>query len=298
MLLYPLLRYIYISHLFIISNTLHHISNVQNIAKTIIGNLYSCLYSHKVMKKIFQHMRAILQSTVDTILPPRCPINGEVVDVQGMLSSQAWGGLEFVSKPLCHCCGIPFDFQVNHDGEGELCMVCMTERPVFAKARAALVYNDTSRALILGFKHGDKMHVVRSFIPWLLSAGKEILVDADIIIPVPLHRSRLIARRYNQAALIAEMISKSACIEYNPYLLKRTRATDSQGHMKAKEREKNVSNAFEIPAKFVSQLSGKKIVLVDDVYTTGATVKECTRALLESGAKDVSVLAVARVIDS
>lgn len=231
---------------------------------------------------------------VDVILPPRCPVSGEIVDVQGMVSASAWAGLGFISHPFCARCGIPFEFE--EAGEGGQCISCLTKPPVYNIARAALTYNDTSREIILGFKHGDKTHMVPSFVPWLTRVGADMLKDADVLVPVPLHPMRLLARRYNQAGLIAAALSKETGVRHLPLALKRTRATKSQGHLKSDERAKNVRKAFDVHSAYEETIKGKNVILIDDVYTTGATVNECTNALKRAGAARVDILTLARVV--
>ncbi len=233
-------------------------------------------------------------STVDLILPPRCPVTGDIVDVQGMISPQAWREIAFISQPRCDCCGIPMEFE----GDDLTCVECLDNRPKFEKARAAVVYNDASRNLILGFKHGDKTHTIQAFIPWLMKAGHEILYDADYLISVPLHPYRLIARRYNQAALLADSLSGICGVKHLPFALRRVRSTPSQGHLSYSDRFRNVRSAFEVSMPYKAVLKDKKIVLIDDVYTTGATASECTKSLLQEGVASVRVLTLARVLQS
>lgn len=236
-------------------------------------------------------LQSVVTSGVDLILPPRCSVTGEIVDVQGMISAVAWADLQFISEPFCEICGIPFEFE-----SGSTCMSCIDAPPPYDVSRSALIYNNTSRDLILGFKHGDKTHVVRSFIPWLQKFGAELLAESDFLIPVPLHPYRLILRRYNQAALIANDLSKKTSIPHLSNAMRRRRATVSQGHLSHEERQKNVRKAFDIHPKFKELIKGKVIVLIDDVYTTGATVKECSTILKENGASKVYVLTLARVL--
>lgn len=245
---------------------------------------------------MFKHnLQQSLKTLVDTILPPRCVVTGEVVDQQGMLDPAAWANIEFIAEPQCKHCGIPFEF--NSDGD-LLCASCSSHPPSYDKARAALIYNDTSKQMILGFKHGDKMHVALSFVPWLLKAGAPFWNEADIIMPVSLHRSRLMARRYNQAAVMIKALEKHVQCEVILDGLKRLRATPPQGHMKFGERQKNVRNAFVVNKTHQPRIQGKTIVLVDDVLTTGATVEECTKALKKAGAQKVFILTLARVLKS
>ncbi len=230
---------------------------------------------------------------VNTVLPPRCVISGDIVERQGMISPASWAALDFIGDPCCAVCGFPFDFEVDKLAQ---CGACLEKRPSYESARAALKYNDASRGMILGFKHSDQTHLVRAFMPWLKSAGGEMLGEADILMPVPLHRFRLFKRRYNQSAIIAKALSADLEIKVMVDGLIRTRATPPQGHLKAKERFKNVKSAFRVNSKRAQDIKGKTIVLVDDVYTTGATVRECAKALLAAGAKKVHVLCLARVV--
>lgn len=236
---------------------------------------------------------AAISRAIDTILPPRCVVTGEVVERQGMVAPSAWVGLDFIADPFCACCGFPFEFEVD---TGSLCTSCLSHEPPFEIARSALKYNETSRSIILGFKHADKTHVVRAFVPWLKRAGGDMLADADFIMPVPLHYWRLVSRRYNQAGLIATSIGAASNVPVLLDGLARVRATPSQGHLTAKERHKNVKRAFAVNTAHKAKIKGKNIILIDDVYTTGATVKECAKVLRKAGAAKVSILTLARVV--
>lgn len=233
---------------------------------------------------------------LNSVLPPRCPFTGDVVDSAGTVSPAAWSELSFLSEPCCAACGFPFEFAMPSGAGDSLCAACLADRPEFSRARAALAYTDASRDLILGFKHGDRLESVTVMIPWLRQAGASLLDDADIIVPVPLHRWRLLARRYNQAAIIGAALARDRALAFCADALMRTRATPTQGHLNANERQKNVRRAFAAHPNRKTRISGQRVLLIDDVYTTGATVRECTKALLDGGAKDVSVLTLARVV--
>lgn len=239
-----------------------------------------------------QQAKTLLFKAVDTVLPPRCIVTGEVVAVPGALAPKAWAGLDFIADPCCAACGLPFDFTVGKD---PLCAACLAERPAFASARSALKYNDASRSIILGFKHGDQTHAVTTFLSWLRRAGGEMLAAADCIVPVPLHPYRLLARRYNQSALIAFALGKDTGLPVIADALIRVRNTPTQGYLRAKERQDNVRKAFRINEYHKNSITGKTIVLADDVYTTGSTVNECAKTLRDAGAAQVHVLTVARV---
>ena len=233
-----------------------------------------------------------LEKIIDTILPPRCALSGEIVDKQGMLSPDMWGRLNFITDPMCLVCGVPFDFDMEGNQKGNeqsLCASCIKTPPIYQAARSALIYDDGSRDLILSYKHADQIACVHTFIPWLSRAGAGMLSAADYLIPVPLHRWRLFRRRFNQSALIAQTLGR---VVNKPALLdglERIRATATQGYLSHDERAKNVKRAFRIPAKYKDQLRSKNIVLIDDVYTTGATVQECAKVFLKVGVKRVDV---------
>lgn len=235
------------------------------------------------MKPILGHIAGLGLHAVNAVLPPRCIVSGEEVDRQGMLAPSVWSRLEFIAAPQCAACGWPFGFPVE---EGSLCAPCLARPPAYGKARSALKYNDASRGLVLGFKHADRTHAAPAFVPWMMAAGREILPGADILVPVPLHRLRL----------IAYALSKTAKVPVLPDALLRTRSTPPQGRMNLKERRRNVRRAFAVNPKRAAALAGKTLVLIDDVHTTGATVEECARALLKAGAQAVHVLTLARVV--
>ncbi len=230
---------------------------------------------------------------LDLVLPPRCVVSGKEVDRQGMLAPDIWAGLRFIAAPQCARCGLPFDYEVE---DTTVCGGCIEDEPDFTSARSALVYDDGSRDLILRFKHADQTHSVLAFLPWLKNAAGGMLENADVLVPVPLHRWRLLKRRYNQAAVMAWAFGRYTDKAVIPDALLRVRSTPSQGHLKAKERADNVKKAFTVNERHKSKLAGKSVILIDDVYTTGATVNECTKALLKAGVKDVHVLTLARVV--
>jgi ComF family protein len=230
---------------------------------------------------------------VDFILPPLCPVTGEMVDQLGMVDPKFWQQLTFINSPFCDACGTPFAFDA---GEAQ-CGACLDHPPTFCKNRSALAYNDASREMILKFKHGDQLHAVKAFTPWLIAVGHHLIEEADIICPVPLHLKRLVKRRYNQADIIArDIIKHYPHKSYAPNLLVRTRNTESQGHKKATDRQKNIRNAFDLNPKAVKGIEGKNILIIDDVYTTGATLNECSKTLLNNGAQSVNTLTLAKVV--
>ncbi len=233
------------------------------------------------------------QKSLDFILPPQCLQCHTLVLQQGGLCANCWQKISFISKPFCKSCGFPFDLPLELES---ICGPCARKTPPFTRARAAVYYNETSKPMILRFKHGDALHMTPLFTEWLYQAGHELLQQADYIAPIPLYWSRLVYRGYNQAAILSHKLSKKAKIVHAPDLLERKKRTPSQGNLTAKERDKNVSNAFKLNKKYHQLIHDKYILLIDDVLTSGATVRACAKVLKKSGAKQIDVLTLARVI--
>ena len=232
--------------------------------------------------------------SLDHLLPPVSLDQRLPVLSQG-LSLEAWSRIIFLEAPVCDGCGAPFE----HDqGLGARCAACMGHPRSFDRARSACVYDDASRDLVLRFKHGDRPELGLLFAKWISRAGADLVRDADMVTPVPLHPGRLFARRYNQAAEIARPLARLNRLPYQPGILRRARPTPSQGGRSASGRRKNVQGAFAVHDQRKSLIEGRRIVLVDDVFTTGATVESCAGVLLRAGALAVDVLTVARVRDA
>jgi ComF family protein len=230
---------------------------------------------------------------LDSVLPPLCLGCNEIVAEPGALCATCWPGFSFIAAPMCMRCGVPF---AEHIGDGAQCGACLRRPPRYLRARAALVYDDRSKRLVLPFKHGDRTDMAKSCGRWMARAGHELLAEADLVAPVPLHWRRLFTRRYNQALLLARSVARHGGRPVVPDLLHRARWTGSQAGLKADERRTNVRRAFEINARWAGKVRGKAVVLVDDVLTTGATVEACTLALQRAGARHVDVLTLARVV--
>lgn len=238
----------------------------------------------------------LLLRAANVVLPPRCPATGEIVDHAGALSATFWQQLTFIEPPCCNHCGLPFGVDLTGaDSSDILCASCMATPFAFDRARAAVVYNDASRQLILGFKYGDRLHSITTFIPWLRRAGAELISDSDIILPVPLHRKRLWLRRFNQSALLAHALAKSCKIRCLPAGLLRTKHTQPQKGLSRSARYKNVSGVFAVHPRYAAHIIGKRVLLIDDVFTSGATLDACAKALRGAGATQVHVLTLARV---
>jgi ComF family protein len=229
---------------------------------------------------------------LDTLLPPLCLSCRVPVDRQGTLCADCWKQVDFLGPPHCTCCGLPFSFEMP---EASLCAACIANPPPYRRLRAATRYSAISRRLILGYKHGDQLHMTPALAGWLDRAGAELLDDSDLIVPVPLHRWRLLGRRYNQAALLARALGQRRDVAVAADALVRTRRTRSQGGLRRRQRLTNLAGAVAVPEARRALVAGRRVLLIDDVVTTGATAAACARALLAAGAAQVAVLALARV---
>ena len=235
--------------------------------------------------------RRLWTGFLDLVLPPRCLNCGVTVGAVGTLCATCWRGITFLGSPCCACCGYPFDFEM---GPSSLCGACLAHPPAFDRARSVVRYDDHSRHLVLALKHGDRLQLAPTLGQWMRRAGAELITGADIVMPVPLHWTRLLARRYNQAALLAHAIAKADGIPVATDCLIRRRRTPPQGRKNAVARRRNVAAAFAV--RGTDRVKGKRVVLIDDVLTTGATVEECARVLKRAGAAQVDVLALARTV--
>jgi len=238
-------------------------------------------------------VRRMGRVTLDALLPPQCLGCRAGVDAPGQLCATCWAGIGFIAAPFCACCGLPFDLD---PGPGALCAACIAEPPDYDRARAVFRYDEASKGLVLRFKHGDRTDAAPAFARWLHRAAGELMDQADLVAPVPLHRWRLLKRRYNQAALLANELAALSGRPVVPDLLVRRRQTPSQGHLSRAERLKNVRGAFAVRPRHAAALAGKRVLLVDDVLTTGATVSAVARALRRAGAARVDVVTLARVV--
>ena len=231
---------------------------------------------------------------LNLIFPPLCVSCRMRVGEAHALCAACWNAISFIEGPLCSGCGSPFEVDPGSD---TLCGACLARPHDFRQARSLFRYDDASRPLILAFKHGDRLDHAPAFARWLERTGRPLFADAELLVPVPLHRWRLWKRRYNQAAVIAEGLAKITGLPHDPLVLEKRRGTKSQGEMpSAKARRRNVLNAFRVPPERAVRVRGRNIILVDDVFTTGATLNACARALKRAGAARVDALTLARVV--
>jgi ComF family protein len=239
-------------------------------------------------------LKGLGRQVLDLVYPPLCIACREHVSEPDSLCPECWRTLHFLDGPVCAACGLPFE--IDPGGE-PLCAGCHAYPPSFDKARAVLRYDDASRKPILALKNMDRLDLAPAFGRWLERAGRELLAQSDLIAPVPLHRFRLWKRRYNQSAELARALSRLGGLPVDPFALRRVRSTPSQGLMpSASARRRNVRGAFTVPDKYRSAVDGKRVLLVDDVLTTGATANACAKTLKRAGAQQVCVLALARVV--
>jgi ComF family protein len=239
-------------------------------------------------------MRAgeLVRAAVEVVLPPVALDGARAappVLTRG-LSAAAWSKITFLEAPVCDGCGAPQAYET-----GARCAACLARKRAFDRARAAVLYDEASRDLILKLKRADRTDLAALFALWLARAASDLVRDADVVIPVPLHPLRLIERRFNQAAEIARPLARRAGLVYLPGALVRRRNTPSQGGRSGSGRRRNVAAAFAAPKRTWPRLVGRRVLLVDDVITTGATAEACARVLKAAGAAQVHVAAVARV---
>ncbi|MFZ5738685.1 MAG: ComF family protein [Pseudomonadota bacterium] len=234
------------------------------------------------------------RAALDLALPTLCVACREPVAGDG-LCARCWAQLSFIAPPYCEKLGIPF---VYDPGPGMLSMQAIADPPAYARARAAVRYDDIAKALVHGLKFHDRTDLAPTMGRWMAHAGQPLLADADLLVPVPLHWRRGFSRRYNQSGALARVIGRQAKLPVAVEALQRVRPTAHQIGLSRSERAANVQGAFKVPADRKAEIQGRRIVLIDDVLTSGATVDACARALLRARAVSVDVLVFARVVDA
>ena len=228
----------------------------------------------------------------DVIVPPCCLVCRSRVSAHHLLCAACWRQVDFIRSPLCDVLGIPLPFAT---GERTVSAAAVAHPPAWDRARAAAHYSGAMRTLVHQLKYADR-HDARTLLGrWLAEAGRDLLPGIDVILPVPLSRLRLILRRFNQAAVLAGELSRQTGVPMDPLLLARIRATRSQVGMTREQRRRNVAGAFRVPLRRRAWLTGRRVLIVDDVLTTGATADACARVLKRAGAARVDVLTLAMV---
>ena len=239
-------------------------------------------------------LRPTLTRLADLLLPPVCISCRRRIGSHGLLCGACFARIDFIAPPLCARLGVPLPYEA---GEPLLSAAAIAAPPVYDRARAAARYSDTMRELIQSFKYRDRHEGLPLFARWLTKAGAELLADADLIVPVPLYPSRLWWRRFNQSAMLALAVGRLTGVPVDCSVLRRVRRTASQVGLSAEQRRLNVRGAFRVDKAHADRVRGKKLVVVDDVITTGATAESCARALKRARAARVDVLALARAVE-
>lgn len=233
------------------------------------------------------------QGILDLLYPPTCPLCLVATADHDALCPRCWSGLTLLERPFCERLGLPFavDF-----GGPLLSAEAMANPPLFQRARAAVSYEGGARTLTHRLKYGDRTELARLMARMMMRAGRELLPDADLIVPVPLHFGRLWGRRFNQAAALSAELSRLSGVACDPMVLQRRKPTRPQVGLSRSERAGNLQGAFRVAHFRGATVEGRRILLIDDVLTTGATANACARTLLRAGARDVDVLVFARVV--
>ncbi len=257
------------------------------------GSLHPMYSNPPAFDNLQRFLAQVWQKSVNLVLPPQCiSCRTRLADLG--LCAACWCELGFIEAPLCDRLGLPFDYD---PGDGIISAAALAYPPSYTRARAVVRYDDVARKLVHRFKYKDGLDAAPLFAALMKRSGRDLFEGCDIIVPVPLYRSRLWLRRYNQAAVLAIEIARTTGLGYEPQLLDRVRKTRSQVGLNASQRRRNVSGAFAINESAFERVSGKRVLLIDDVITTGATIEACSKALLRGGAEVVNVLAFARVVD-
>lgn len=230
---------------------------------------------------------------VGSIYPPTCIACQAAIGEAQALCPACWRGIGFIERPYCERLGTPFSIDL---GAGLLSPAAIADPPVFARARAVCRFDGTARELVHRLKYGDRVELSLSLGRMMAQAGRELAAEADLILPVPLHRTRLWRRRFNQAATLAHIVARETGLPLAATALARIRPTRQQVGLTRHQRAQNLQGAFHVPAAMAAHIAGRRILLIDDVLTTGATVNAASRALLRAGASAVDVLTFARVV--
>lgn len=253
------------------------------------------MLDEQIRSKTGGMLQRAAEALADFLVPPLCLACHAPLASHQALCPRCWGQIDFIRPPLCDRLGLPMPFDV---GGTMVSAAAAAAPPIYDRARAIARFEGPMRNLVHDLKFRDRHDALRLFGRWLLQAGAELLDDADLIVPVPLARVRLLSRRFNQSALLAHELSRLTGIALDPFALRRIRRTNSQVGLSPDQRRKNVRGAFAVPENRKSRLQGARVVLIDDVITTGATAGACALALKRAGAARVDVLVLAIVSDA
>ena len=234
-----------------------------------------------------------MQAALHLIYPPQCLSCDALVTTDFGLCGACWRETPFITGLVCNHCGTPLPGQDT--GQPEVCDDCLTIARPWSQGRAALLYRDNARHMVLALKHGDRLDLARPAAAWMLRSAAPILLPGMLVAPIPLHWFRLLKRRYNQSALLSTNLAKLARLDHCPDLLIRRRHTPSQEGRDRNARFANLSDALAVHPKRAPRIEGRHILLIDDVMTSGATFAAAAEACIAAGATGVSILALARV---
>lgn len=251
-----------------------------------------------IIKDIARRTKSAMIAMLDLILPPKCLNCAARIDRAHNICPDCWKDIQFITDPYCCICGYPFAVEMVADYTAvgaSHCGACLKTERSFDKAVSALRYDDYSSKMIIGFKHNDRLEYAQYFAKLLKQAGAGMIHDVHVIIPVPLHKNRLSKRRYNQSAVLSNILAGDMGIEHEPDILQRVKDTAPQkGNLN--KRKKNIRGAFKIDKNKKARIKDKNILLIDDVYTTGSTVEGCSKKLKKAGAAKVYILTIFRVV--
>ena len=234
------------------------------------------------------------RALADLIVPPVCLACQQPLASHDALCAACWRQVRFIRPPLCDRLGIPMPYDT---GGPIVSGAALADPPDWDRARAVAQFDAVVRKLVHAFKYADRHDPRRLFSRWLAGAGAEILADAELIVPVPLHRWRLLSRKFNQAGLLALELSRLTGVPCDPLVLRRGKPTPQQVQLTRAERQRNLAGAFQVRPADRGRIDGRRVLVIDDVITTGSTVGACARVLKRAGAARVDVLAIAMVTD-
>ncbi len=243
--------------------------------------------------RLLRGARETWRLALGLVYPPACIACQAATGEPHTLCAACWSGIRFIERPYCERLGTPFAVDL---GMRLLSPAAIADPPVFGRARAVAEYGETASVLVHRLKYGDRLELAEALGRMMACAGAELLAEADAIVPVPLHRWRLWRRRFNQAMALARVVSAQSGVPCDPFLLARVKHTRQQVGLTRAQRQENLQGAFRVPSEAGARLRGKRVLLVDDVLTTGATANAAARALLRGGAASVDILAFARVV--
>ncbi|PTM41103.1 ComF family protein [Bosea sp. 124] len=254
---------------------------------------FSGLLPGRALRQGAALLRTGLRGAIGIVYPPSCIACQAATGEAQALCPACWGGIGFIERPYCERLGTPFAVDL---GDGLLSPAAIADPPVFARARAVCRFDGTARELVHRLKYGDRTDLALTLGRMMAQAGRELLPDADLVVPVPLHRTRLWTRRFNQAAALAQVVARQASLPLAPLALARVKRTRQQVGLTRAQRTDNLQGAFKVPPGARPRIEGRRVLLIDDVLTTGSTANAAARAVLRAGASAVDILTFARVV--